>query len=128
MSNEKEWQKWLEYHCHKHWDRLVALYGKKIGEFPKIEISKRMTRCYGIAYADPKAVIRFSWKWLCTPNTHFMYECDTIPHEIAHIAGFRLSPFETPHGETWRKIARQLGISDTATANYKDYIPKGNAK
>jgi predicted SprT family Zn-dependent metalloprotease len=123
MLNDKQVLDWLTRHSHKHWDRLVALYGPRIGACPKIELSKRMTRCYGMAYFE-KAVIRFSWSWLANTDARFMFECETIPHEVAHIAAYRIAPDETAHGSTWRSVARRLGIKDTATANYEDYIPK----
>lgn len=88
------------------WARLRA-YSPKAGPIPGLEWSKRMTRSAGMAYIE-EGKIRLS-----VPLYHQFpegYILEIVPHELAHVAAWRI--FQDPgHGEGWKRCMHDaLGL------------------
>ena len=109
----QDWAMW-------YWRKASAIHGAKIGAMPAIEISKRMTKCGGIAYinfADDIAsgrytphkyeVIRYSSILLA--NNAKNYADNVIPHELAHFIAYRAYG-EKNHGSMFYHVGGELGV------------------
>ena len=74
---------------------------------PRLEWSSRMRRLLGQAYLE-RNLIRLS-SWLDDEQAH-----ETLRHELAHIAA---GPIRPPHGDKWKRWAKQLGANPRATSH-----------
>ena len=87
------------------WAKLRAV-DARVGACPRVEWSKRMTRCAGMAYIE-EGFIRLSAPiWFKYPEGVIL---EIIPHELAHVAAWRA--FNEPgHGNAWKECMRALGL------------------
>lgn len=106
------------------WQKLRATYGDKVGDVPRVEWSKRMTKTLGTAYygaPDKPDFVRLSavqfWQM---PET---YVLEVVPHELAHIAAWRV--FEhSGHGRPWVQIMESMGFEGSNRFIDRDTIER----
>ncbi len=103
--SDKEWQEFCQRVLAYWWRKAVGIYGKRLKACPTIRVSKRMTRCAGLAYvADNEIAV--SHKFLLA-YPHDMRD-DTIPHELAHIVAYQLTGYggkpREAHGKPWKDV------------------------
>jgi predicted SprT family Zn-dependent metalloprotease len=110
MNTVEFWNPIAQASFEDTWANLRKLYGDKVGAEPNVEWSKRMKKGLGVAYynnPEKPDFIRLS-----VPNFWAhpeAYVLEVIPHELAHIAAWRL--FEhSGHGKPWREIMDALGF------------------
>ena len=108
------WNPYIRKAHQDGWRKIVALYGAKAGDIPRLEWSKRMTKTLATAYygaLDKPDFVRLSsvqfWEM---PET---YVLEIVPHELAHIAAWRV--FEhSGHGRPWVEIMERIGLKGSS--------------
>lgn len=109
------------------WGTLVRQYGKReMGTIPTIVINRRLKTTAGRAWLRDNKIDISERLMLDFPREIIM---QTIPHEVAHVAAFRLFNYGLnrgeSHGEPWQYIMTDLGLNPDI---YHDMIIKRNVK
>lgn len=80
----------------------------------RVEVSTRMRRGLGRCY-PARGLIRLNWR-LCQPGYAEQLR-QTLIHEAAHLAAWRLGDRGAPHGHFWQQLMRAAGQPIRATAS-----------
>lgn len=109
------------------WNKLTCQYGKvHLGEAPIIVINRRLKTTAGRAWLTDGKIDISERLMLDFPREIIM---QTIPHEVAHIAAFRLFQYGVnrgeSHGAPWQYIMVDLGLNPEI---YHGMIIQRNAK
>lgn len=100
------------YNVRRWWKRIQAHY-PTVGDAPTVKLNNRLKTTAGRAFLE-EGYIDLSTELFWEYTDRFTQ--DTIPHELAHIAAYRLYGDEG-HGKGWYSVINTLDINTTRLHN-----------
>ena len=100
------------FHTRVWWNRFVAKH-PNLGEIPRVKLNGRLKTTAGRAFLEDH-YIELSPELMWEHTEQFCR--DTIPHELAHLAAYRLTGDEG-HGRGWKDIVREFNIPTSRLHN-----------
>lgn len=107
-----------EFQRKRWWAKLRAKFPQLPETVPTIKLNNRLKTTAGYAYYETNHVdLSVELFWQYTQR----FCCDTIPHELAHLAAYYLFK-DAGHGKGWKHVIAVAGIETTRCHDMINHI------